>query len=237
MTSPNILLDLQNTGVSYTKPVGLLKKKTFWAFEDVSMTIREGETIGVIGKNGAGKSSLLAMLSGVIAPSRGVLVRNTSNVALLTLQAGFVRYLTGRQNAMLGGILLGLSKKEMESRMQEVISFSDLGDFIDEPIRTYSAGMRARLGFAVAILADPEIILIDEMLGVGDMAFKEKSSNALRERINSNRTAVIVSHQMHTIKKLCTKVIWIENKKTKMFGNTEDVVASYMESQDTNQEL
>lgn len=230
MTTHNTLLQLDNVGVSYTTHVGLMQKKEFWALKDVSFSIKQGETIGIIGRNGAGKSSLLKILAGIISPTRGSITYNTDSVVLLSLQAGFVPYLTGRQNAMLSGMLLGLSKKEMGIRINDIISFAELVDFIDEPLRTYSAGMKARLGFSVAIQADPEILLIDEILGVGDMAFREKSSEALHSRIKSNRTAVVVSHQMQTIKELCDKVLWIENRETRLFGEPDEVIEQYLET-------
>src|SRR5262249_15432514 len=148
-----------------------MRSNAFWALHDVSFDLRHGETLGVIGRNGAGKSTLLRLLAGILAPDTGSIMRKTDKVSLLALQAGFIPALTRRENAVLSGILLGMERADIESRMDEIVRFAELEQFIDEPVRTYSSGMRARLGFTVAFQADPDVLLIDEVLGIGDASF------------------------------------------------------------------
>jgi lipopolysaccharide transport system ATP-binding protein len=221
------VISLQSAGVAYSHRTGFMKKSDYWALKDISCELHHGETLGVIGRNGAGKSSLLKLMAGIIDPSHGVVKRQTSRVALLSLQVGFLPNLTGRDNAFLSGLLLGLGKKDISERMDSIIEFSELDEFIDQPLRSYSTGMRARLGFAVALQADPDVLLIDEILGVGDRDFKLKSSQALKERIESDRTVVIVSHQPETIRSLCDRALWIENRVSRMTGPVDEVLAAY----------
>ena len=162
--------------------------------QDISLDLYQGETLGIIGRNAAGKSTLLRLIAGIIRQDRGLFVHRAQSTALLSLQAGFVPYLSGRENAIVSGLLLGLRRAEVEDKMQDIIDFSELGDFIDLPLSSYSSGMRARMGFAVAYQVDPDILLIDETLGDGDEAFQAKSSRAMHERIRSDRTIVLVSH-------------------------------------------
>lgn len=227
------VIELSNVGVCYTRKTGILRSSKFWALHDVSFDLYHGETLGVIGRNGAGKSTLLRLLAGIIAPDTGEVVRSVERVSLLALQAGFIQHLTGRQNAILNGILLGLTRRQIEDRMDEVIRFAELEDFIDEPLRTYSSGMRARLGFTVAFQADQDVILIDEVLGVGDAKFREKSANAMRERIQSDKTVVIVTHSPETVLELCTRVVWVDQGVTRSTGDPATVVASYQQAMST----
>lgn len=222
------LLRLENVGVSYTRRVGIFRKSEFWAVNDVSFTLHRGETLGVIGKNGVGKSTLMRLLAGIIDPDRGVIHRYGECLAsLLSLQVGFVPQLTGRENAILSGMLLGMCKQDIRSRMDEIIEFSGLVDFIDQPIYTYSTGMLARLGFSIAFQTDPDILLVDEVLGVGDAEFREKSSRAMRQKIRSNKTIVLVSHNQHIIRELCDRVVWVDRGRERMVGNPEHVLESY----------
>ena len=222
------ILSLKNVGVSYTHKAGFLKKGRFWALEDVSLELFKGQTLGIIGRNGAGKSTLLKLLANIIDPDRGTIFRNHGSATMLSLQLGFLPALTGRQNAILSGLLMGFTRKHMEHLLPEIIDFAELQEFIDEPISTYSTGMRARLGFSVAMQASPDLLLIDEVLGVGDSIFKEKSGRVLRKLIQSNKSVILVSHQMETIRTMCDSAVWIDSHVTRRFGPTEEVVADYL---------
>ncbi len=224
------IIELRNVGVCYTRKSGLLHSSRFWALHDVSFDLHHGETLAVIGRNGAGKSTLLRLLAGIIAPDTGEVIRRVERISLLALQAGFIQYLTGRQNAILSGIMLGLTRRQIEERMDEIIRFAELQDFIDEPLRTYSSGMRARLGFTVAIQADPDVLLVDEILGTGDASFREKSSAAMREKIASDKTMVIVTHQPDTILGLCDRMAWVHQGITVEVGEPNTVLEHYQQS-------
>ncbi|HEY4126605.1 MAG TPA: ABC transporter ATP-binding protein [Gammaproteobacteria bacterium] len=228
--SGETIIELKNVGVRYRRKAGFMRSNAFWALHDVSFNLKHGETLGVIGRNGAGKSTLLRLLAGILAPDRGVVVSHTDRVSLLALQAGFIPALTGRENAVLSGILLGMKRADVEARMDEMVRFAELEQFIDEPVRTYSSGMRARLGFTVAFQADPDVLLVDEVLGTGDAGFKEKSSAAMREKIASDKTVVIVTHQAETVRELCDRVVWVEKGVTVEIGEPETVVEHYLES-------
>ncbi len=222
------LLSLAGVGLAYRQGgLRLGHRKLFWVLKDISFELYAGETLGVIGRNASGKSTLLRLLAGILKPDRGTLINPGHSVALLALQAGFVPYLSGRQNAILNGILLGLRRAEVEARMDAIIDFSELGDFIDEPLSTYSSGMRARLGFAVAYQVEPDILLIDETLGVGDEEFKAKSTRAMHERIRSDKTIVLVSHVPSTIHELCDRAVWIEAGVTRAVGPVAAVNKAY----------
>jgi len=227
-TETTPLLSLQGVGLAFRRHrLSLTRREPFWVLKDVSFNLRRGETLGVIGRNAAGKSTLLRLLAGILRHDRGLFVNHGHRVALLSLQAGFVPHLTGRQNAILSGILLGLRRHEVERRMEAIIAFSELGDFIDAPLSTYSSGMRARLGFAVAYQVEPDILLIDETLGVGDESFKAKSTEAMHARIRSDKTIVLVSHSARTIRDLCDRAVWIDEGVTRAFGPVEEVAAAY----------
>jgi lipopolysaccharide transport system ATP-binding protein len=224
------IIELKNVGVRYRRKAGFMRSNAFWALHDVSFDLRHGETLGVIGRNGAGKSTLLRLLAGILAPDTGSILRKTDRVSLLALQAGFIPALTGRENAVLSGILLGMSRAGVEARMDDMVRFAELEQFIDEPVRTYSSGMRARLGFTVAFQADPDVLLIDEVLGIGDASFKEKSSAAMREKIASDKTVVIVTHHPETILDLCDRVVWVEKGVTVEIGEPAGVAEHYQQS-------
>lgn len=205
----------------------MVKARKFWALDDVSFDLYRGETLGIVGRNGAGKSTLMRLIAGIYDADRGQLERENYTASLLQLQVGFSPHLTGRQNAVMSGILLGMRKDDIVSRLKQVEEFSGLGEFMDEPVRSYSTGMKARLGFAVAWQADPDVLLVDEVLGVGDFEFKSKSSQMLRERIRSGKTAVIVAHQPKIVEELCDRVVWIEKGKTIMSGEPNIVLSEY----------
>lgn len=221
------VIELKNVGVCYSRRSGFMRQSKFWALHDVTFDLRHGETLGVIGHNGAGKSTLLRLLAGILSPDHGRIVTRATRVSLQSLQVGFVPYLSGRDNAILSGIMLGLRRNKVIEKMDEIRDFAELGDFFDEPVRSYSSGMRARLGFAVAFQADPDVILIDEVLGVGDAAFREKSAAAMRNKIVSDKTVVVVTHSVETVRELCDRVIWIDHGITRIVGDTEDVLAEF----------
>jgi lipopolysaccharide transport system ATP-binding protein len=221
-------MSLRNVAVSYRRRAGMLRWNKYWALKDVSFDIYHGETLAVIGRNGAGKSTLLRVLAGIISPDRGRVQNNGCSISMLSLRVGFIPHLTGRENAVLSGMLMGLRRREVEKRMDAIVEFSELGSFIDEPVRTYSAGMNARLGFSVAFQSDPDILLIDEVLGVGDVEFRKKSTDALREKIKSDKTVVLVSHTPQTVKELCNRAVWIDGGVTKAEGGTDEVLEQYL---------
>jgi len=227
MSNNNLVLSMHHVGVAYRRKKGIFGD-IFWALKDVSLSLHHGETLGVIGRNGAGKSTLLRLIAGIIKPDKGELIQTQGyQASLLTLQLGFVPYLTGRENAILSGMLLGLRKKEITAKLDAIIEFSELGEFIDQPIVTYSSGMAARLGFSVAFQADPDIFLIDEVLGVGDAEFIKKSTAVMQQKIKTNKTVVFVSHNAALVNQLCDRVVWIEEGVTKAEGKPKEIIAMY----------
>lgn len=199
----------------------------FIALENVSFDVYDGEVVGIIGRNGAGKSTTLSMIAKVLKPTSGSVSIKGRIAPLLELGAGFHHDLTGRENIVLNGVLLGLSRKEILNKIDEIISFAELEEFIDQPIRVYSSGMMARLGFSIAIQVEPEILLIDEVLSVGDQSFQKKSSDKIDEFRKKGTTIIFVSHDIATVERICDKVVWIDQHKVKMNGKTNDVVPEY----------
>jgi lipopolysaccharide transport system ATP-binding protein len=223
-----LAIKLRNVGVSYKIRSTLFKTSKYWALKDVSFDLYHGETLGVVGRNGVGKSTLLRLLAGIISPDKGEVINEGVTSSLLSLQVGFIPHLTGRENAILSGMMLGLSKAKILSLMDDICDYCDIGDFFDQPVRGYSSGMRARLGFSVAYYSEPDVLLIDEVLGVGDADFKIKSSEALKKRIMSDETVVIVSHNVNTLRELCDRVIWIENGIKCMEGSASNVLDEFV---------
>lgn len=224
------VLTLQRVGAFYWRQLGFLKRQRFWALHDVSFELRRGESLGIVGRNGAGKSTLLQLLAGIIRPDRGELINHGVSVSLLSLQLGFIPYLTGRQNAILSGMLLGAARQKVEAQLEAIRAFSELGEFFDQPTGSYSSGMRARLGFAVAFQLEPDVLLIDEVLGVGDEAFRAKSTRAIKDKIRSDKTIVLVSHNANTIRELCDKAVWIEKGVSRCAGEVRTVLQAYQQS-------
>ncbi len=224
---PDPILQLHNIGVAYRRGRNPFRHNYYWALKDVSLDLQHGETLGVIGRNGVGKSTLLKVIAGIIAPDKGEIIRADYQASLLTLQVGFVAQLTGRENAVLSGMLLGSPRSHIEASMDKIIEFAELEDFIDEPVHSYSSGMKARLGFSVAMQADPDILLIDEVLGVGDTAFREKSADEIRRRIKSDRSVILVSHNTSMMQNLCNRVVWIEQGVTQAIGDPAEVLEAY----------
>lgn len=196
--------------------------------KDINIEINKGETVALIGVNGSGKSTLLKLMTKIIYPNKGTLKTNGKLTSLLELGAGFHPDFTGRENIYFNAAIFGLTKKEIDDRLESIIEFSELGDFIDSPVRTYSSGMYMRLAFSVAINVDAEILLIDEILAVGDQHFQDKCFAKLEELAQSNMTIVIVSHSLGAIQKLCKRAIWINNGEVAKDGKCQDVIDEYL---------
>ena len=196
--------------------------------KDINLEIKKGETVALIGVNGSGKSTLLKLMTKIIYPNKGKVETNGKLTSLLELGAGFHPDFTGRENIYFNAAIFGLTKQEIDKRLQDIIDFSELGDFIDSPVRTYSSGMYMRLAFSVAINVDAEILLIDEILAVGDQHFSDKCFAKLQELAKSDMTIVIVSHSLGPIKNLCKRAIWINDGKIAQDGNCEDVITNYL---------
>ena len=202
----------------------------FTALKDLSFEINEGEAVAFVGRNGAGKSTLLGLVAGVLRPTSGLVEVKKRVSPLLELGGGFHPELSGLENIQLNGVLMGLSRKQVAAKTEEIIAFSELGDFIHEPIRSYSSGMNARLGFSVVANLEPELLLIDEVLAVGDAAFQKKCLNKMNEFKNKGVSVILVSHNAADIEMLCNRVIWIENHKIQMDGPTKAVIPEYMKA-------
>lgn len=204
------------------------KEGVFQAVKHVSFAIEKGEIWGIIGKNGSGKSTMLRSIAGIFSPDSGVIDLKGNSVSLLAIGVGFKNELSGRNNIVLAGMLMGFSEEEIRSRMKDIIEFSELGSFIDKPVRTYSSGMYSKLAFSITANLETNIILIDEVLAVGDEHFKQKSMAKMKELINDkDRTVVIVSHNINTLKELCNKVIWMHEGEIKMIGTPNEVLPKY----------
>ncbi len=203
--------------------------KEFYAMKDLSVTIPKGEAVGIIGKNGNGKSTLLKMITGVTKMTSGTIETNGRIVAMLELTSGFDKELTGRENAYIKGRTIGLTKEEITERMDAILQFADIGDFIDQPVRTYSSGMKSRLGFAVSVNLDPDILIVDEVLAVGDMSFKLKCLAKMEEFRKQGKTILFVSHDLSTIKAFCSSCMWIKNGELMYYGQTGKAVQMYQD--------
>jgi lipopolysaccharide transport system ATP-binding protein len=226
----DVLVELENVGIAFDaqRRVGGAR---FWALDDVSVSLRRGERLGVIGRNGAGKSTLLRVIAGILQPDRGSVRRAPVSCQLLSLALGFTPHLSGRDNAILSGLMLGLRRAEIMARLPAIREFCELGDFFEQPIAAYSSGMVMRLAFSVAIQVEPDVLLIDEVLAVGDTEFREKSGNALRGRMREGHTVVLVSHDEEQIASLCDRVLWIEHGKSVLEGARDTVFEAYHRDQ------
>ena len=204
--------------------------ETFEAVKGISFKVPKGEILGIIGKNGSGKSTLLRALAGIFSADEGTIDLHGHSVSLLSIGVGFQKKLSGRENILLSGILLGFTETQVREKMDEIIAFSELGDFIDLPVKTYSSGMYSKLAFSITAILETEIMLVDEVLSVGDAKFKKKSFKKMRQLIsNKERTVVIVSHNSDTINRLCNSVLWIHDGLVKMQGTTQEVMPKYEE--------
>lgn len=207
---------------------GKLHYEEFTALNNVSFDVRKGETLGLIGRNGAGKSTLLKVISGILKPTEGSVACHGNVVPMLELGSGFDMDLTGRENIFLNGAILGYSEEFLKEKYDEIAEFSELGKFLEMPIRNYSSGMLARLAFSIATVVNPEILIVDEILAVGDAAFQEKSRKRMMEMMSGGTTVLFVSHSLEQIRQMCSRVVWLEHGTVKMIGPTQEVCDAYM---------
>lgn len=222
------IIECKNMDCKFYVRKSRLKLREVDALKNVSLSLHEGETLGIIGHNGAGKSTLLQIFARILMPTAGeVVFRDSLSISLLRLQLGFAAELTGCENAILGAMYLGFSRKEAEARLEKILDFAEIGDWAHEPIRTYSTGMSARLGFAVAMEMEPDVMLIDETLGVGDAYFQKKSSEVLMRKMQEGQTTVLVSHSDATMAKLCSRVVWLHDGTVHMMGKPDEVLTAY----------
>ncbi len=222
------MIELDQVSLSYQAKKGAFEDGKHRILDEVSLTLSRGETLGVIGRNGCGKSTILRLLAGIIAPTSGkITFSNHTTSALLTIGLGFKPNLSGRDNAILSAMLQGSSRKQADSMLDGIKEFAELGDSFGEPVKTYSSGMRSRLGFSTALMTHVDIMLIDEVLSVGDALFKKKAEAAIKERITGEQTVVFVSHADAQIKSLCDRAIWLNDGRIAAEGDTEIVLASY----------
>jgi len=202
----------------------------FYALQNLSLSVHEGERLAIIGHNGAGKSTLLKLISGVIEPTSGEIIVEGQISPLLELGAGFDDEFTGYENIYLNGAILGKSKSFLDSKLKKIVDFADLGQFINVPIKNYSSGMRAKLGFAIAAEIESEILIIDEILGVGDESFRKKSSDKIRELMGEGRTIILVSHDLSQVEQIADRVLWLEKGKIRKIGSPGEICAVYREA-------
>lgn len=207
---------------------GKLHYEEFTALNNISFNLEKGETLGLIGRNGAGKSTLLKVISGILKPTEGSVACYGNVVPMLELGSGFDMELTGQENIFLNGAILGYSEEFLKSKYDEIAEFSELGKFLSMPIRNYSSGMLARLAFSVATAVNPEILIVDEILSVGDMAFQEKSRERMMEMMGGGTTVLFVSHNMAQIREMCSRVVWLDHGTVRMLGPTQEVCDAYM---------
>ena len=236
-------IDVSNVSIYYRMLSSTSVRRSVWekkqrnlvheAVKNLSFSVNRGEVLGIVGKNGSGKSTLLRSIAGIFSPNAGSIDLHGHTVSLMALGIGFISRLSGRENIVLSGMLLGFSEKEIENKLQEIIDFSELGEFIDRPVETYSSGMHSKLAFAITAMLETDIMLVDEVLSVGDSRFKKKSFAKMRELImDVNTTVLIVSHSMETLRSLCDRVLWIHDGVLKEIGDTETVLQHYIDFMD-----
>lgn len=206
----------------------LLRPGEFWALDNVFFEIKKGETLGIIGPNGAGKTTILKLISGIILPDKGRIEVNGKVGSLIEIGAGFHPMLTGRENIYVNASILGMRRKEIEEKMESIINFADIGEFIDSPVKYYSSGMYVRLGFSVAIHCEPDILLVDEVLTVGDEAFQRKSAGKIRELLEKGTTVILVSHNLGLVQTICRKVMWLYKGRIEGIGPSEEIISKYL---------
>jgi teichoic acid transport system ATP-binding protein len=212
------------------KHVFKMQKEVFEAVKGVSFNVPRGEIMGIVGKNGSGKSTMLRAIAGIFSPDVGTIDVGDNTVSLLSIGVGFQKQVTGRENIYLSGMLLGFSEEHINNKIDEIIEFAEIGDFIDRPVKTYSSGMHSKLAFSITAILETDIILIDEVLSVGDAKFKKKSYNKMKELImNKDRTVIIVSHSSETLEELCNSILWLHEGKVKMLGTPQEVLPVYEE--------
>ena len=206
------------------------KKNDFWALNDISFDVKRGEVVGLVGTNGAGKSTLLKIVAGVMKPTKGAVEVGGNICPMIELGAGFDTELTARENVYLNGSVMGYNKKFLDSKYDEIVDFAELHDFMEVPVKNFSSGMVARLAFSIATIVEPEILIVDEILAVGDAAFQQKSEKKMRSMIGGGTTVLYVSHSINSIKSLCNRVVWIDHGNMKMVGPAAEVCDSYIAS-------
>lgn len=239
-------IEIKNLSKKYTltqeRPVFLKslffreRKEEIWALKDINLEIKKGETIGIIGENGSGKSTLLKILAGITTPTDGDIKINGQVSSLIELGAGFHPDLTGKENIYLNGSILGLTKKEIDQKLNQIIDFANIGDFIDTPVSKYSSGMSVRLGFAVAVHLNPDILLVDEVLAVGDESFQRKCFKKISEFKKQEKTILFVSHNLIHIESLCNRVVWLDEGEIGSIGKSSKAIASYLDNLDKKEE-
>lgn len=220
-----------NIGVRYTMRKGLFARRDKWALRNVSFRLSEGDSFAVVGRNGSGKSTLLRVLSGIFQPDEGRCINMLGSASLLTINLGFVQYLSGRENAIMTGMLQGKRRRQVMQTIEDVKELSGLGDAFEDPIATYSSGMKGRLGFAAAFYHDPSVLLIDEAFAAGDDEFKQRATELMTEKLKSDMTFVFVSHSLPQVRELCTRGIWLEEGEVAAEGDIDKVVSAYKASQ------
>ena len=232
------IISLQDIGIRYKRSGSVFRRKSYFeALKSVSLDIYPGETLGILGRNGSGKSTLLRVIAGIIRPDQGKLINHGVSVSLLALQAGFDPNLNGKDNTILSGILNGYSRREIEARLDEIQEYSELGEFFLEPVRTYSTGMRARLGFSITTTISPDVLLVDEVLGVGDQHFREKAERTMIAKIESQQTVVLVSHSQQQISRLCDRAVLLDDGISFAAGDPEETFKIYNERLKTSNPL
>lgn len=214
-----------------------LQRDEFWALKDVSFRVEEGDRIGILGLNGAGKSTLLKVIAGVFKPTEGKVVRNGKIVPLLELGAGFDKNYTGRENIFLYGAVLGYSRKYMESKFDQIVKFSGLGEFIDVPLKNYSSGMKSKLGFSIATIAEPEILILDEVLSVGDAKFRKKSERKIKRMMKDGTAVLFVSHSIKQVQRICNKALILDHGKLVAMGDVNEMSEMYLQMIGENDEV
>jgi lipopolysaccharide transport system ATP-binding protein len=222
------LVDLGRNLVGRPSPTEVLRKGEFWAVDDVSLELRMSQSIGIIGVNGSGKSTLLRVIAGILPPDRGQVTIRGRLAAMIEVGAGFHPHLSGRENVFINASLLGLSRSDIRDRMDDIVSFAELGDFIDSPVAMYSTGMRGRLGFAVSTALEPDVLLLDEVFATGDLAFRQRCFERLDE-LSGSTAMILVSHLPTHVRRVCDRVIWLENGQVRLDGDTDTVLAAYAE--------
>lgn len=224
------VISLQDISLRYKRSGNVFRRKSYFdVLKSISLDIYPGETLGILGRNGAGKSSLLKIISGIIRPDQGEVINHGVSVSLLALQAGFDPNLSGQDNAVLSGMLQGYSRRQVQAQLDNIHEYSELGDFFFEPVRTYSSGMRARLGFSITTTISPDVLLVDEVLSVGDQHFKQKAERTMLEKIQSQQTVVLVSHSHQQIARLCDRAVLIDNGISFASGDPQKVLGIYEE--------
>ncbi|MBV9357729.1 MAG: ABC transporter ATP-binding protein [Chloroflexi bacterium] len=207
-------------------------RETFWSLSDVSLAVGQGESVGLIGANGAGKSTTLKLLAGITRPTHGTVTAEGRVASLINLGAGFHRELTGRENVLLNGVILGLTRAEVRARFQQIVDFAELGAYLDTPVKHYSSGMYARLGFAVAAHVDPDVLLVDEVLSVGDVGFQERSIRTMLDFRDRGCSILFVSHNLSAVEMMCQRTIWLDHGQVRLAGPTAAVVRAYLDTVD-----